>query len=387
MIVLIKASELPSQKKPLANPVLRIEKEIFMKTLFDQTQLAGMNMKNRFVRSATYDGRADALGHVTPKLIELYEGLAKGGVGTIITGLTNVTDLEKIVPLQMAIYNDSFIPEYRELTDAVHRHGANLIVQLVCNGAQNRSQNEGVLWAPSAIENEPTAAGATEMTKEDIVTMENAFISGAVRAKKAGFDGVQLHVGHGYLLSRFLTPYYNRRTDEYGGSTENRARVVVEICKGIREAVGADYPILVKINCEDFMEEQGFTFEECRIVCKLLKQAGLSAVEITGGTALSRRGEGTIRKVTTETESYFKQYAAKIAEEIDIPVLSVGGHRDIKKLTELVNQTKIQYISLCRPFIREPDLIQRWAGGDTSPAKCISCTKCFGMETQCIFNK
>lgn len=358
-----------------------------MKTLFDQTQLSGMKMKNRFVRSATYEGRADELGHVTPKLINLYEELAKGGVGTIITGLTNVTDLEKIVPLQLAIYNDSFIEEYRELTEAVHRHGANLILQLVCNGAQSRSKNEGALWAPSVIENEPTTAGATEMTKEDIQSMKNAFISGAIRAQKAGFDGVQIHVAHGYLLSRFLTPYYNRRTDEYGGSTENRARAAVEICQGIREAVGSDYPVLVKINCDDFMEEQGFTFEECRAVCKLLEKAGLSAVEISGGTALSRAGEGTIRKVTPETESYFRQYAAAIAEEIDIPVISVGGHREIGKLTDLVNQTNIQYISMCRPFIREPGLIQRWMDGDTAPARCISCTKCFGHETECIFNK
>lgn len=358
-----------------------------MKTLFDETQLSGMKMKNRFVRSATHDGRADALGHVTEKLIGHYEELAKGGVGTIITGLTNVTDVEKIVPGQMAIYDDSFIPEYQKLTDAVHRHNVNIIVQLVCNGAQNSSTNEGVLWAPSAIEDEPTVAGATEMTKSDIQSMKDAFVDGAVRARKAGFDGVQLHVAHGYLLSRFLTPYYNRRTDEYGGSTENRARAVLEIAHGIREAVGPDYPVLAKINCDDFMNEQGLTFEECRTVCKWLQEAGLSAIEISGGTRLSRPNEGVIRHVTTATESYFKQYAAELADELDIPVISVGGHRDIRKLTDIVNQTKIQYISLCRPFIREPDLINRWTSGDMAPAKCISCTKCFGIETECIFNK
>lgn len=357
-----------------------------MKTLFDQTQLSGMKMKNRFVRSATHDGRADALGHVMEKMIRHYEELAKGGVGTIITGLTNVTDMEKIVPGQMAIYNDSFIPEYQKLTDAVHQHDVNIIVQLVCNGAQNSSKNEGVLWAPSLIEDEATVAGATEMTKEDIQSMKDAFVNGAIRAKKARFDGVQLHVAHGYLLSRFLTPYYNRRTDEYGGSTENRARVVLEICRDIREAVGPDYPVLAKINCDDFMD-QGLTFKECKYVCKMLKEAGLSAVEISGGSRLSRANEGVIRKVTPDTESYFVQYAAEIAEDMDIPVICVGGHRDINKLTDIINQTKIQYLSLSRPFIREPELINRWASGDRTPAKCISCTKCFGVETQCIFNK
>lgn len=357
-----------------------------MNTLFDQTQLSGMKMKNRFVRSATHDGRADALGHVTEKLIHHYEDLAKGGVGTIITGLTNVTDIEKIVPGQMAIYNDSFTPEYQILTDTVHKYNVNIIVQLVCNGVQNSSKNDGVLWGPSAVKDLVFKTVPQEMSKEDIETMKAAFTNGAIRAKKAGFDGVQLHVAHGYLLSRFLTPYYNRRNDEYGGSTENRARVILEICSSIREAVGPDYPVLAKINCDDFMN-QGLDFEECKYVCKMLKEAGLSAVEISGGTVSSRANEGTIRKVTSETESYFRKYAAEIAEEIDIPVICVGGHRDISKLTDIVNQTKIEYISLSRPFIREPELINRWASGDRTPAKCISCTKCFGAETECIFNK
>ncbi|WP_369283655.1 NADH:flavin oxidoreductase [Oscillibacter sp. GMB15532] len=357
-----------------------------MKTLFDETQLSGLNLKNRFVRSATHDGRADALGHVTQELIEHYEELAKGGVGTIITGLTNVTDIEKIVPTQMAIYDDSFIAEYKKLTDAVHRYDVNIFVQLVCNGVQSSSKNPGALWAPSAIEGEPTVAGATEMTKADIQSMKDAFVNGAIRAKRAGFDGVQLHVAHGYLLSRFLTPYYNRRTDEYGGTTENRARVVLEICRDIKEAVGSEYPVLAKINCDDFMDE-GLAFAECKRICKMLEAAGLSAIEISGGSALSRPNEGVIRKVTPDTESYFKQYAEDLAEALNIPVICVGGHRDINKLREIVSNTKIEYFSLCRPFIREPYLINRWASGDTSPAKCISCTKCFGVPTQCIFNK
>jgi len=141
--------------------------------------------------------------------------------------------------------------------------------------------------APSVFENEPTVVGATEMSREDIKSMKEAFVNSAVRAKKAGFDGVQLHVGHGYLLRRFLTPYYNRRTDEYGGNTENRARIILEICRCIREVVGSDYPVLAKINCDDFMDD-GLTFEECKYICKRLEESDLSAVEITGGTALSR---------------------------------------------------------------------------------------------------
>jgi 2,4-dienoyl-CoA reductase-like NADH-dependent reductase (Old Yellow Enzyme family) len=362
-----------------------------MKTVFDQTHLAGIKLKNRFFRSATYEGLTNEQGHVTEKLLHVYENLAKGGVGTIITGLTNVTDVEKFMSGQMQIYNDSFIDEYQKLTDIVHKHDANIIVQLVCNGAQNASTADGLLWAPSAVTDLVLQTVPKEMTKDDIHSMQDAFAAGAVRAKKAGFDGIQIHAAHGYLLSRFLTPYYNRRKDEYGGSLENRARAVLETYQRIREAVGVEFPVLVKINCDDFMD-QGMTFEECKYVCKMLEKAGVSAIEISGGLASSRHNEGTIRNITPETESYFKQYAAEIAEETDIPVLLVGGNRDLNKLTDIINQTEMEYISLSRPFIREPELINRWISGDRTPAKCISCTKCFtnylqfNDEIKCIFN-
>lgn len=296
-----------------------------------------------------------------------------------------MTDVEKLVPGQMGIYNDSFIEEYQKLTCIVHKHDTNIIVQLVCNGAQNTSTADGVLWGPSAVADLVLQTVPREMTKDDIRIMQDAFANGAIRAKKAGFDGVQLHIAHGYLLSRFLTPYYNRRTDEYGGSIENRARAVLETCHCVREAVGAEFSVLVKINCDDFME-QGLSYEECKYVCKMMVNSGITAIEISGGLLSSRNSEGTCRKVTPDTESYFKHYAAEIAEEIDIPVILVGGNREVDKLTDIINQTKIEYISLCRPFIREPELINRWTSGDMTPAQCISCTKCFGTETKCIFN-
>jgi 2,4-dienoyl-CoA reductase-like NADH-dependent reductase (Old Yellow Enzyme family) len=132
--------------------------------------------------------------------------------------------------------------------------------------------------------------------------------------------------------------------------------------------------------------EGGLTFEDCRHVCKMLQDTGVTAIEISGGIPSARVNEGTIRKITPETESYFKQYAAQIAEEIDIPVILVGGNRDFIKTEEVIAKTNIEYISLCRPFIREPELVNRWLSGDRTPAKCISCSKCFGKETNCIFN-
>lgn len=165
---------------------------------------------------------------------------------------------------------------------------------------------QGKLWLPSVILDEPTASGGTEMTKADIKMMREAFVNGIFRAKKSGFDGIQLHVAHGYLLSSFLTPYYNQRTDEYGGNTTNRARVVIEICEDIRKAICPNYPILAKINCSDFMDGS-LTFHECKQIFKMLEGVGLSA--------------------------------AKIAELLNIPVICVGGHRDINKLEKIINET------------------------------------------------
>lgn len=358
-----------------------------MKSLFEQTEFAGMTLKNRFIRSATYDGVADERGHVTEELLRIYEDLAKGGVGTIVTGLTYVTDFEAVNRGQMGMYNDSFIEDYKRLTDAVHRHNANMIVQLVSVGSQTSAEgNEGkIMQGPSAVEDLRYKNTPREMTVEEILSLQNAFADAALRAKKAGFDGVQLHVAHGYILSRFLTPYYNRRTDQYGGSIENRARMIYETYQAIREKVGPAYPVLMKINCDDFMD-QGMTFAECQTVCKELARLGIDAIEISGGSPSSRPNEGPARN--PEQNSYFQTQAAAIAKEIQIPVIAVGGHREYQPLVDIVNQTAIEYVSLSRPLIRESNLINRWQSGDLKRSKCASCNKCFRDDgTVCIVNE
>lgn len=359
-----------------------------MKSLFDQTQWAGMKLKNRFIRSATYDGLADESGHMTEELFQVYENLAKGGVGTIITGLTYVSDLEEPIPRQMGIYDDSFIDEYKKLTEMSHRYDAKMILQIACLGSQTSPRpNVKVMWGPSAIEDLFYKTTPQAMTAQDIPFVQAAFADAAFRAKKAGFDGVQMHAAHGYLLSKFLTPYYNRRTDDYGGSIENRARMVLETYQAIRKKVGPEYPILIKINCEDFMD-QGMTFADCKYVCQELAKLGVNAIELSGGSPSSLPDEGTVRIINAEQESYFKPYAAEMAREIKVPVILVGGNRKVTSLTEILNQTSVEYIALCRPLICESNLINRWQAGEQSSAKCVSCNKCFRLGgTRCVFNR
>lgn len=356
-----------------------------MKSLFDETELAGMRLKNRFIRSATFERLADKNGHMTKRLYGIYGDLAKGGVGTIITGLTSVSDLENVYHGQAGIYDNTFIDEYQDLTGMVHRYNANIIVQLACNGSQaSVDANSGkAVWGPSPVEDLAFKNIPQEMTEREIVLVQKAFADAAERARKAGFDGVQIHAAHGFLLSKFLTPYYNRRTDQYGGNYADRSRMVLETYGAIRDRVGPDYPVLVKINSEDFFE-QGMTFSDCKYVCRKLADLGIDAIEISGGSRSSRPNEGFDRIIPPEQESYYKKYASEVAQEIKTPVILVGGNRDVKAMTDILNNTAIEYFSLCRPLICESDLINRWEK-DTAPAKCISCNKCFSSEgTICI---
>jgi 2,4-dienoyl-CoA reductase-like NADH-dependent reductase (Old Yellow Enzyme family) len=349
-----------------------------MKTLFDKTKISKLELKNRFIRSAIWEELADEKGHVTDELINHYEDWAKGGVGTIITGFANVMEFDQPANNMTGIYNDIFIDEYKRLTNKVHEYDANIIMQIVHGGPK---------WGPSAVEHLVTKTTPKEMTKEEIREVVQAFADAALRVKKAGFDGVQIHAAHGFLLSMFLNPYYNKRTDEYGGSIENRAKIIFESYYAVRQAVGEDFPVLAKVNCDDFMYD-GLTAEDSLYVCKVLSEKGIDAIEVSGGSYSSRENEGPIRSVDKQqNESYFKDYAAKIAEEVKVPVSLVGGNRNMDSMDKILNNTKIEYFSMARPFICEPDLINRWQTGNTESAKYISHGACSGVRNGCIINR
>ncbi|GAB6138698.1 NADH:flavin oxidoreductase [Halanaerobaculum tunisiense] len=360
-----------------------------MSELFATTFVQGMELENRFMRGATWENLATAEGYLTDDLLEIYRELAAGGVGAIITGYAFVMENEQPNPGMMGIYDDSFIEEYQKLTEAIHNQGSNAILQIAYGGSQTHYPPEGrEIWGPSAVENQATGVTPTRMTKENIQQLVNSFAEAGLRAKKAGFDGVEIHGAHGYLLSQFLTPYYNRREDEYGGSIENRARIIYEVYEAIREKVGLDYPVLIKLNCADFIE-QGLEFADSKKVAQELAQRGIDGIEISGGCESSPREQGTIRSGidAPDKEAYFQDYAAQIAEEVDVPVILIGGNRSLDVMEDVLKTTEIDYFSLARPLIREPDLINKFQSGEQEEAKCISCNKCFTQEGhRCIFN-
>lgn len=345
-----------------------------MPTLFEQTTIGPLRLGNRFVRSATWEGMAAPDGTATPALIGLMARLAKGGLGLIISGHSYVAKVGQAGPGKLGVHDDSMLPGLTSMAAAVHDAGGRIALQLAHAGAEAAQQLTGLQPAgPSAMKN-GSDVEAREMSPDDIRATVAAFAAGAARAQRAGFDGVQIHAAHGYLLSQFLSPYFNKRTDEYGGSIQNRARIVVEIVKAIRAAVGPVYPVMIKMNSEDFVEG-GMTADESCAVAVMLEQAGISAIELSGGTRYS--GNNTPVRRGRKQTVYYRDAAARARQRIRVPIMLVGGIRDLATAESLVSTGVADYISLSRPLIREPELINRWREGDTAPASCISCNMCF----------
>lgn len=361
-----------------------------MKMIFEQTQIGTLTVKNRLVRSAMWENMADSKGQLTQELFDLYQGLAKGGAGLLITGYAFVTAEEQPNPGMMGIYDDSFINHYKHLTDMVHEHDSKIIMQIAYGGSQTGYRPEGrTIWGPSAVADLAFGVTPTPMSKDDISTLVQAFADAAARVKTAGFDGVQIHGAHGYLLSQFLSPHYNRRTDEYGGPIANRVRIIEEIYHAMRQQIGDDFPVLLKINASDFIEN-GLSFDESLFVAKRMAELGIDAIEISGGTFASGDNNPCRTKIqSADQEAYQAKHAISVAEDINVPVILVGGLRSPEVIESLIKNSKIALCSLARPLLAEPDLPARWEKGDDSRARCVSCNSCLlksENRVTCVLN-
>ncbi len=347
-----------------------------MKNLFDNTKIKNMKLKNRFVRSATWENLASTSGHTNKDILKIYTDLAKGGVGLIITSYAYITDTEQPNANMLGIYDDSFINDYKDLVKSVHDYDCKIMMQIVYGGSQTSYKTDGrSILGPSNIPHIKTGVIPKAMTKADIEFIINAFSDAAYRCKLAGFDGVQIHGAHGYLLSQFLDPYHNKRDDEYGGSIENRSRIILGVYKAIREKVGDDYHIGIKINSSDF-RDSGATFNDCKYVVQKLDELGIDSVEVSGGDFRSFKGE-----------SYFKDYANELASSVKCPIILVGGNRTFKSMTNVLNSTNIGYFSICRPLICEPDLINKFLDNNAYTHKCVNCNQCVRNNKLCILHK
>ena len=361
-----------------------------MSMLYETTNIGNMELANRFVRSATMMFMAGQDGSCTPELIDSMTALAKGGIGLIVTGHAYVQRAGQAGPSQMGCYDDCLIPELTDMARAVHQAGGKIALQLAHAGIFSPSELTGQdALGPSIMSTEAGNLGQ-EMTREEIQETVEAFGVATARAVKAGFDGVQIHSAHGYLLSQFVSPFFNKRTDEYGGSLENRARMLLEVVRSVQKNVGDGYPVLVKLNSTDMLEG-GFSQEEALEICSMLQQAGVDAIELSGGTVLGAamgNFEITFCPIAARG-AYWQETAKRYKDKLDIPLILVGGIRSFETSRELVEGGVADYVSLCRPLIREPDLIRRWQNGDRREADCISDNACLlaalqGKEIHCV---
>jgi 2,4-dienoyl-CoA reductase-like NADH-dependent reductase (Old Yellow Enzyme family) len=311
--------------------------------LFEETEINGMKLANRFVRSATWEGMATEEGAVTPRLVEVYRRLAEGRVGLIVTSHAYVRKDGQAGVFQLGIHNDGLIKGLESVTKAVHAEKGKIVAQLAHAGLFGNNKLTGEESAAVSSLEQFKHRPARVMDEVDIEAIVASFRRAAERARKAGFDGVQLHAGHGYLLSQFLSPYFNKRKDGYGGSVQNRTRAVLEVLRAVREVVGKASPVLIKMNSEDFLEG-GLTVQDAVETGLLLQDAGMDAIELSGGTVISGKLEPSRIGIKSEgREAYFKQAAKLFKEKIEIPIVLVGGIRSFDVAERLVKATRTTF--------------------------------------------
>lgn len=330
-----------------------------MASVFSSATIGTMNLTNRFVRSATWAGMADDDGNVTPELIQCMARLATGTVGLIVTGHAFVHISGKHSPRQLGIDDDLRLKGLEALTLAVHDQGGKVAVQLGYGGAYlSRSR-------------------VRQMTTENLRALAGAYARAAVLARTAGFDGIQIFAAHGFFLSQLLCPRYNDRRDVYGGSLENRARFLMEVLDAIRQAVGGDFPVFVKLNATDGIGD-GLSLKESVQVGTMLASSGIDAIEISGGLL----NNPNLLRPADSSEAAFEAEARSFKAALTIPVILVGGVRSLDTAQRIVTDGIADFVAMSRPFICEPDLISRWKSGDVHPAACASCNNCVEQVKQ-----
>jgi len=352
-----------------------------MSILFEASRLKGLKVQNRFVRSATWERMADENGFATRELTDLMVGLAEGNVGLIITGHSYVLPEGQAHPHQLAIYSDDYIPMLSKMTDEVHKAGGRIALQIAHAGFRaDTTLTQTTSYGPSVIKDDGVAICA-EMDADHISNVISSFGKAAQRAVEAGFDAVEVHGGHGYLVSQFLAPLFNNRKDEFGGNIINRSRILVAILREIKSKVGENAPVLLKLNSEDFFVG-GFTGDEMlRVVSILEEQKVVDAIELSGGN--SYRGIAKYSPVRTgpikniKDEAWYEEAAKQYKKLCSIPLILVGGIRSFETAERLVTSGITDYVAMARPFICEPRLVKRWEIGDIARSKCKSDTLCF----------
>lgn len=352
--------------------------------LFSEGKIGNLTLKNRTVMSGMDAVLASTDGIPGEEVIAYYTARAEGGVGMIITGLCRVDD--KLAGRQslrsLALTSDDSIPAYKQLTDAVHAYGTKIFCQLHHPGRQTYNalnggvENVSASAKPCGFVQQPTRA----LTIDEIHEIEKEFAEAALRAKEGGFDGVELHCAHGYLLQQFLSPYTNLREDEYGGSFENRFRMLGETITAVKEACGKDYPVSVRLSADEFLKaigitEQGLELEE---TCRAAQEMEKLGVDVINVSAANYETANCAVEPSSFPEGWRTYLIKGIKDAVSIPVMGVSAIRHPEFAEKLLAEGNQDFIVMGRTFLAEPEWVKKIEEGrENELRKCISCLHCF----------
>lgn len=359
--------------------------------VFKRGSIGSMRLKNRIVMPAMGVSLAEPGGEANEHIISYYEARAKGGVGLIITEITRVDEVYGIaIPNQLGAYHSRHVPHLERLSERVHKYGTKILLQLQHPGRENKSDmiDGRQIVAPSAVMCKVTQEMPRELTTEECQGIMKAFVKGAVIAKKAGFDGVELHAAHGYFLNEFLSPYTNKRTDRYGGSFANRVRILDEMITAIKFMCGSDFVISVRISADEFVEG-GLRLEDTIKIARHLESIGIDAINVSSGIYESAP---TIIEPASYPQGWKKHLAAAIKKNVKIPVIATNNIKDPEVAEQLLEENVCDFVALGRAHLADPEWANKARSGRSDEINhCLGCLYCFaslsdGGHIKCAVN-
>ncbi len=355
---------------------------------FSPKRINNMEVRNRIVLPPMGMGASED-AFVNQHILDYYEARARGGCGLLIVEATSIHKETSPGVAQMGIYDDSQIPGFTDLANVIKKHGAKSCVQIWHGGRQSPEFGWNKVWGASEIPSPVAGTKPHAMTKEEILLIEDKYAEAALRVKKAGFDCVEIHGASGYLIDQFVTPYVNSRTDEYGGSLENRARFGIEVIKKVRAAVGGGYPILYRMDVDQILDG-GFSLEEAVETAKLFEAAGIDAMDITRGH-WDTMDEGSLMFFYPYDMMY--QYARAVKDALSIPLILAGRNNSPERVEYILKNNIADFAAVGRPQIADPDFVNKVKEGrEDEIIRCVACNKgCIegsfaGIPATCIFN-
>ncbi len=393
-----------------------------MKKVFERSVVGTVELKNRILRSATHEGMGDQSGKPLKELYDVYEKLVKGGAGAIITGYVGIKQNGRTLRNMRMFDKDEYVADYKPFNLKLKHYNTPVILQLAHGGSQTSSRITGEAPISASPRKNYFGERCKEANESEIEDIIDCFVKSIERAKEAEFTGVQLHAAHGYLLSEFLSPFLNKRNDRWGGGVENRFRIVKEILQRSREKVG-HFPIWVKVSAFDESRNRRELAEMIE-GCQMLQENGCDAIEVSCGFGLKDFDTVRVPKIPVDAmlallpdfknyssfkKSLFKivmplfikkygpilycnvKSAERIKKNVNIPVIVVGGIRKLEDIKNIIENTEIDFVSMCRPFIIEPNIVSKFEEHQSVESKCIDCGYCLlgvaSKKLKCYFGK